>query len=125
MKPGSTGDRLQAAAALGLGELRGAYNDRKRRIELEAENKRQKAKTAIERARIKAVKAKELADLETAMYEARIAAQQAQAKAKKTRQAAGVYTPGERIGRVAHGTAVAAKGFYTGLTTSDPKRRRR
>ena len=124
MKPGSTGDRLQAAAELGMGELRGAYNDRKRRIELRAATQREEAKTAIEKARVKAVKAREMADLECAMYEARIAAQQAQARAKKARHTAGVYTPGERLGRGARGVTSAAKGFYKGLTTSDSKRRR-
>lgn len=103
MRKVSTGDRLRAAAALGLGELRGAYDRRKKAIELKAEQERAKAKTALERERIKAVKVKEMADLESDLYKAILAGQQAQAKAKQLRQSAGVYTSGERFGKVARG----------------------
>ena len=61
-------DRLRAMASLGAGELRGAYLDYKQQIVRKAELKRQKAKNDITRARIKAEAAKEMADLETAMW---------------------------------------------------------
>jgi hypothetical protein len=125
MRRVSTFDQLRAAAALGMAELRGAYNERKQKIEQKAEHKRQKAKTAIERQRIKALEIKEMADLEREMYEAKLAAIQAKEKAKKARQATGVFTPGEHLGRFARGAGAAGGAFYKGLTTSSSKRRRR
>ena len=123
------GDRLQAAAALGMGELRGAYNDRKREIALKARHKRQLAKTKIERERIKAVEAKEMADLERGMYEAKLAAQQAQERTRLARRATGTYTPGERLGMFARGAVGVGRGavvvggaFYKGLQTPPKKR---
>lgn len=124
------GDRLRAAAGLGAAELRGAYNDRRRKIELKASQKRQLARTRIEREKIKAQKDKEMADLEREMYEAKIAAQQARARARDARLRAGVYTPGEQLGRLARGAAVFSRGaaqvsgeFYRGLTTGKPPRK--
>ena len=117
------GDRLRAAAELGMGELRGAYNDRKRRIELKAKQKRQLAKTKIEKARIKAVEAREMADLEREMYEAKLAAQRARQRAKEARRATGTYTPGERLGMLARGAVDVGGAFYKGLQTPPPKKR--
>lgn len=119
------GDRLRAMAALGSGELRGAYRERKRTIRLEADHKRLKAKTRIEVARIKAMEAKEMADLETAMYNAQIAAMRAKEQAKRVRHTAGVYTPRERIGKLARGAAHIGGAFYRGLTAPNGSTRRR
>jgi hypothetical protein len=128
MKLPLNGDRLQAKIALTRGELSGTFAERRRRIELKAEQKRQQAKTAIARAKVKAQKDKEMADLEREMYEARLAAQQAQARAKSARHAAGVYTPGEKFGRAVRATAKttseSARSFYRGLTAETKKRKR-
>lgn len=125
MRRVSTLDQLRAKAALSRGELRGAYNERKKRIELEAKHRRRDAKTVIARQRIKAEEAKEMADLEREMYEAKLAAIQAKEKAKKARHAVGAFTPSERLGRFVRGAGATTGAFYRGLTTPDSKRRRR
>jgi hypothetical protein len=117
------GDRLRAYAELGSAELRAAHADRKRRIELRADQRRQEAKTRIEKERVKAQKAKELADLEREMYEARLAAIQARDRAKRARHAAGVFTPAEHMVRVARGATEVSKAFYKGFTKPQPRRR--
>ncbi len=118
-------DQLDAMARLGAGELRGAYLGRKQRIELRARAKRLRAKNSLEKARIRADAAKEMANLETRTYTAMIAAQKAQARAKATRHAAGEYTYGERIGKVARGAADIGGTFFKGLITLDKPTRRR
>ena len=119
----SLGERLKAMAELGAGELRGAYLDRKQEIRDKAESKRQQAKSRIELARIKAVEAKEMADLESAMYGAQIAAQNAKKRAKQLRHQAGHYTPGERLGTVGRGATGVGVRFVKGLMTPDTARR--
>lgn len=125
MRRVTTLDQLRARAALSRGELRGAYNARKRKIELEAKHRRQEAKTVIARQHIKAIEAKEMADLEREMYEARLAERQAKEKAKKARHAVGAFTPSERFDRLVRGAGRATGAFYKGLVTPDSKRRRR
>lgn len=132
MRPPSHREQLQATVALGMGELRGAVARRQREIEARAEFARRQAKTKIERERAKAQKEKELADLEREMYEAKLAAIQARARAKRARLAAGVLTPSERLagalrgtGRVLRGTGTVSAAFYRGLMTPDrPKGRK-
>ena len=92
-------DQLKAYAALGRGELRGIYRERKKEIEAKAELKRHQAKTRIGAAKAKADKAREMADLEAAMYQAEIDQQLAEERAKQLRHRAGHYTVGERFGR--------------------------
>jgi len=110
-------------AELGAGELRGAYLDRKQAIRDKAESKRQQAKGKIELARIKAVEAKEVADLESAMYGAQIAAQNARKHAKQLRHQAGHYTPRERLGQASRGATGIGVRFVKGLMTPDTARR--
>jgi len=117
----SLGDRLKAMAELGAGELRGAYLEKKQEIKAKADVKRQMAKTRIGLARVKAVEAKEMADLEAAMYEAEIAAQNAKRHTKQLRHQAGHYTVGERLGIAGRGAAGVSVGFVRGLM-ADPKR---
>jgi len=107
---------------LGKGELRTAYLDRKKQIEYRAEQKRQQAKTRIQEAKVKAEKAKELADLEAAMYQAQIAAQNAQKRARVLRIQSGNLTVGERVSRFAKETYGVGKSFYRGLQTQPRKR---
>jgi len=118
-------DQLQAYAALGKGELRGAYLDHKRQIKLKADHKRAQAKTRIATAKIKADEAKEMADLEAAMYQAQIAAQNARKLAKALRHQAGHYTVGERFGQFAGGAYKVGGAFVKGLTTPERKSTRR
>lgn len=117
-------DQLTATAMLGRGELRRVYQDRKRKIEAKAKAKRAQAKGRIAAAKIKAEEAKELADLEAAMYQAQINAQNAQKRAKELRHQAGVYTPGEHVGRLAGDVYKVGKSFVGGLMT-EPKKQRR
>ena len=117
-------DQLKAAAMLGKGELRGIYRERKEEIEAEAEFKRRQAKTRIEVAKAKADKAKEMADLEAAMYQAEIDQQLAEERAKQLRHRAGHYTVGERFGRFAGDAYKVGASFVQGLR-EEPKRTRR
>ena len=117
-------DQLKAYAALGRGELRGIYQERKKEIEAKAELKRRQAKTRIEAAKAKADKAKEMADLEAAMYQAEIDQQLAEEQAKQLRHRAGHYTVGERFGRFAGDTYKVGASFVQGLR-EEPKRTRR
>jgi len=84
--------RLAAKAALGRGELRIAYQERKREIEARAEYQRSQAKTKLEERKVKSEKAKEMADLESAMYQAEINQQLAEERAKQLRRKAGHFT---------------------------------
>ena len=117
-------DQLKAYAALGRGELRGIYQERKKEIEAKAELKRRQAKTRIEAAKAKADKAKEMADLEAAMYQAEIDQQLAEEQAKQLRHRAGHFTVGERFGRFAGDTYKVGASFVRGLR-EEPKRTRR
>ena len=117
-------DQLKAYATLGKGELRGIYRERKKEIEAKAELKRRQAKTRIEAAKAKADKAKEMADLEAAMYQAEIDQQLAEEQAKQLRHRAGHYTVGERFGRFAGDTYKVGASFVRGLR-EEPKRTRR
>ena len=117
-------DQLKATAMLGRGELRGIYRERKKEIEAKAELKRRQAKTRIEVAKAKADKAKEMADLEAAMYRAEIDQQLAEEQAKQLRHRAGHYTVGERFGRFAGDTYKVGASFVRGLR-EEPKRARR
>ena len=117
-------DQLKAYAALGRGELRGVYQERKKEIEAKAELKRRQAKTRIEAAKAKADKAKGMADLEAAMYQAEIDQQLAEERAKQLRHRAGHYTVGERFGRFAGDTYKVSSSFVRGLR-EEPKRTRR
>lgn len=118
------GDRLKAMAELGSGELRGAYQEKKQEIKAKADAKRQLAKTKIGLARIKADEAKEMADLEAAMYQAQIAAQNAQKRAKQLRHQAGHFTVGERLGQAGRGAAGVGVGFVRGMMNPDAAARR-
>ena len=115
-------DRLSAAARLGAGELRGAYQDRKARIRLKAQHKRAQAKTKIQRAKIKYEEAKEMADLEAEMYNAKIAMQNAQRRAKELRHQAGSYTAAERFSGIVEGAA--GMGYHFARGFAHPKGRR-
>ena len=117
-------DQLKAAAMLGKGELRGIYQERKKEIEANAELKRHQAKTRIEAAKAKADKAREMADLEAAMYQAEIDQQLAEERAKQLRHRAGHYTVGERFGRFVGDTYKVSASFVQGLR-EEPKRTRR
>jgi len=117
-------DQLKAAAMLGKSELRGIYRERKKEIEAKAELKRRQAKTRIEAAKVKADKAKEMADLEAAMYQAEINQQLAEERAKQLRRRAGHYTVGERFGRFAGDAYKVGASFVRGLR-EEPKRTRR
>lgn len=117
-------DQLKAYAALGRGELRGIYQERKKEIEAKAELKRRQAKTRIEVAKAKADKAKEMAELEAAMYQAEIDQQLAEERAKQLRHKAGHYTVGERVGRFAGDAYRVGSSFVQGLR-EEPKRARR
>lgn len=125
-------DRLRAMAALGAGELRGAYLERKQEIGARARVKRQQAKGRIARVKVKADEAKEMAELEAAMYQAQIDAQSAQDKARELRRRAGHYTVGEKISRFVGGTGAAGQ-IIRGLgrvgagivDTSEPRSRKR
>lgn len=117
-------DQLKAYTALGRGELRGIYQERKKEIEAEAELKRRQAKTRIEVAKAKADKAKEMADLEAAMYQAEIDQQLAEEQAKQLRHRAGHYTVGERFGRFVSDASKVSASFVQGLR-EEPKRTRR
>ena len=121
------GDRLSAAAQLGMGELRGAYQDRKARIRLKAQHKRAQAKTKIQRAKIKYEEAKEMADLEAEMYNAKIAMQNAQRRAKQLRHQAGQFTVGERFGQFSRDAYKVGQSFVGGFaagTKSGTRKRR-
>ena len=117
-------DQLKAYAALGRGELRGIYQERKKEIEAKAELKRRQAKTRIEAAKVKADKAKEMADLEAAMYQAEIDQQLAEEQAKQLRHRAGHYTVSERFGRFVSDASKVSSSFVRGLR-EEPKRTRR
>lgn len=117
-------DRLNAMARLGAGELRGAYLDRKQEIRDKAAARRMQTKSRIELARIKANEAKEVADLESAMYQAKINAQNAQKRAKQLRHQAGDYTAGEQVGRTVRGVSNVGVAFVRGLMNPDAAARR-
>ena len=117
--------RLNAVARLGAGELRSAYQEHKRQIEFKAKQKRARAKTAIERARIRAEEAKEMADLKSAMYQAQINAQNAQKRAKQLRHQAGHYTVGERATRFAQDTYKVGRSFAQGFASGSKSTRKR
>ena len=118
-------DQLTATAMLGKGELRRVYQDRKRKIEAKAKAERVQAKSRIAAAKIKAEEAKEMADLEAAMYQAQINAQDARKRAKQLRHQAGHYTVGERVERFGRDAYKVGGAFVKGLTTSDGKSTRR
>lgn len=118
-------DQLSAAAELGKGELRGVYQDLKRGIKTKAQYKRQQAKSRIQAAKVKAEEALEMADLEAAMYQAEINAQNAQERAKQLRQQAGHYTFGERLEEAGRGAVKIGGAFIKGLMTSDKSARRK
>ena len=116
--------RLAAKAALGRGELRIAYQERKREIEARAEYQRSQAKTKLEERKVKSEKAKEMADLESAMYQAEINQQLAEERARQLRHKAGHYTAGERVEQFGRDAYKVGKSFVQGLR-EEPKRTRR
>lgn len=118
-------DQLKAYAALGKGEIRGYYIDRKRKINLKAQRRRANTKSRLVIMKIKADKAKEMAELEESTYLAMVAAQKAKAKAKAARHAAGEYTTAERLTMAGRGVATIGGAFFRGLTAPPPKARRR
>ena len=117
-------------AQLGRGELLTAYQERKREIEAKAEYNRRQARTRLQAAKVKADKAREMTELESARYQAEIDMQNAQARAKALRHKAGHYTVGERMTRFARGASNVGQSFIKGFaegsrsrSTSTRKRR--
>ena len=102
-------------AQLGRGELLTAYQERKREIEAKAEYKRSQARTRLQTAKVKAEKAREMAELEAARYQAEIDMQNAQARAKALRHKAGHYTVGERMTRFMRDASNVGQSFVKGV----------
>jgi uncharacterized protein YlxW (UPF0749 family) len=115
--------RLNAMAQLGKGELRGAYLERKKEIKARADFRRQQTKSRILASKIKADEAKEMAELESAMYQAQINAQNAQKKAKTLRHQAGHFTAGERVGIFSKDAYKVGRSFVGGFVEGSGKRR--
>lgn len=100
----------------GVTQLQDAHKRRVKAADAKARKKMRMAKTALQREKARTDLAREKVSLERELYESKLALQQEKKAATQARQAAGVLTVGERLGKMGKSFGRDASSAFRALT---------